>query len=451
MTPDFTELGIRIPEVLLPAPNVDLKKWAVVACDQYTAQREYWEQVSGLVGEAPSTLKIIYPEVFLGKEDPQTRIKNIHRTMRQYLENNVLVSKGPGFIYVERKISGSKSRKGLIVAIDLECYDYRKGARTLVRATEGTVLERIPPRVKIREEAPVELPHIMVLLDDPEGEVIQPLAGAKNEMELAYQTELMMNGGEIKGYQIRDSRLMNGIFQSLKKLADGERFKKRYGTADDNVLLYAVGDGNHSLATAKAVWEQLKRDKPAAVLSNHPARLAMVELVNVYDPGLCFEPIHRVVFHVNTEDILNSMTEYYRDLGGGLARQKFSSRESLLQALPEMRLHSGGSHIIEYVTKDDNGIVEIKNPLQNLEVGSLQTFLDVYADSHREVEIDYIHGDEVVTRLGSEPGNIGFYLPAMDKRELFKTVITDGALPRKTFSMGEAEEKRFYMECRKII
>ncbi len=450
MTPDFGELGIGIPEVLLPAPNVDLKKWAVVACDQYTAQRDYWEQVSGLVGEAPSTLKIIYPEVFLGKEDPQTRIGNIHRTMREYLENNVLVSKGPGFIYVERQISVAKSRKGLMTALDLECYDYRKGSRTLVRATEGTVLERIPPRVRIREEAPIELPHIMVLIDDPEGEVIQSLASAKNEMELAYQTELMMNGGEIKGYQIRDSRLMNGIFQSLKKLADGERFKKRYGTADDNVLLYAVGDGNHSLATAKAVWEQLKRDNPAAALSNHPARFAMVELVNVYDPGLCFEPIHRVVFQVNTEDILNSMTEYYRGLGRDLVRRKFSSRELLLEALPEMRLHFGGSHIIEYVTEEDNGIVEIKNPLQNLEVGSLQTFLDVYADSHREVEIDYIHGDEVVKRLGCEPGNIGFYLPAMDKRELFKTVITDGALPRKTFSMGEAEEKRFYMECRKI-
>ncbi len=451
MTPDFGELGIGIPEVLLPAPNVDLKKWAVVACDQYTAQRDYWEQVSGLVGEAPSTLKIIYPEVFLGKEDPQTRIGNIHRTMREYLGNNVLVSKGPGFIYVERQISGAKSRKGLMTALDLECYDYRKGSRTLVRATEGTVLERIPPRVKIREEAPIELPHIMVLLDDPDGEVIQPLAEAKNEMELVYQTELMMNGGEIKGYQIRDPRLMSGIFQSLKKLADGERFKKRYGTADDNVLLYAVGDGNHSLATAKAVWEQLKRDNPAAALLNHPARFAMVELVNIYDPGLCFEPIHRVVFHVNTDDILNSMTEHYRSLGAGFTWQRFSSRESLVEALPEMRLHSGGSHIIEFVTKDDNGIVEIKNPLQNLEVGSLQTFLDVYADSHREIEIDYIHGDEVVTRLGSMPGNIGFYLPAMDKRELFKTVITDGALPRKTFSMGEAEEKRFYMECRKII
>ncbi len=451
MTPDFAELGIEIPEVLLPAKNADLKKWAVVACDQYTAQPDYWEQVSSFVGDAPSTLKLIYPEIFLGKEDAKTRIYNIHRNMQEYLENNILTSKGPGFIYVERQTSKTKSRKGLMVALDLECYDYRKGSQTLVRATEGTVLERIPPRVKIREEAPIELPHIMVLIDDPDQEVIQPLAAGINEMEQVYQTELMMDGGRVTGYQIQSSQMMNGIFQGLKKLADKERFKTRYGTANDNVLLYAVGDGNHSLAAAKAVWEQIKQNNPSAAHSNHPARFAMVELVNIHDSGLCFEPIHRVVFHVNTENFLNSMSEHYRKLGSGFVYQKYSCRELLSKSLPELRHRFRGSHITEFVTKDDCGIIEIKNPLQNLEVGSLQSFLDVYADSHREVQIDYIHGDEVVTQLGSEPGNIGFYLPAMEKSDLFKTVIADGALPRKTFSMGEAEEKRFYMECRKII
>lgn len=451
MTFDFTELGIQIPEVLLPAESVDLKKWAVVACDQYTAQPDYWEQVANFVGDAPSTWKLIYPEIFLGKEDPQIRIKNIHRNMKEYLDHRILVSKGPGFIYVKRQTSKAKSRKGLMVSLDLECYDYRKGAQTLVRATEGTVLERIPPRVKIREEAPIELPHIMVLIDDPDCGVIEPLETSIQEREPVYQTELMMEGGRVTGYPIQNSQLMSGIFQGLKKLADKERFKTKYGMPNDNVLLYAVGDGNHSLATAKAVWEQIKQNNPNASLSAHPSRFAMVELVNVHDPGLCFEPIHRVIFDVNVDDLLKTMSEYYIKLGSGFVCKKFSCRESLSRQLPELRHNSKGSHIIEFVTKDDCGIVEIKKPSQNLEVGSLQTFLDVYADSHREVQIDYIHGDEVVTKLGSEPGNIGFYLPVMDKSELFKTVITDGALPRKTFSMGEAEEKRFYMECRKII
>lgn len=451
MISDFAALGIQIPEILLPAQNVDLKKWAVVACDQYTAQPDYWQQVSSLVGDAPSTWKLIYPEVYLGKENAKTIIHTIHQNMRDYLTNNTLVSKGPGFIYVERRTSKTKSRKGLMVALDLECYDYRKGSHTLIRATEGTVLERIPPRVKIRAEALIELPHIMVLIDDPDQEVIAPLTANLTKMEPVYQTDLMMNGGQVTGYQVTDPQWVEGIFRGLKKLADKERFQKRYETADDNVLLYAVGDGNHSLATAKAVWEQIKQGNPAMGLTHHPARYALVELVNIHDPGLCFEPIHRVVFHAEVDDFLLAMGEYYRNLGCGFSSQKYSCHEAILQLLPELRRQVKGSHFIEYGTRLHCGIIEIKNPLQNLEVASLQTFLDVYADTHQKLQIDYIHGDEVVTRLGLEPGNIGFYLPVMDKSDFFKTVIADGALPRKTFSMGEAEEKRFYMECRKII
>lgn len=450
MKPDFASLGIKIPQILLPNKRVDLGKWSVVACDQYTSQPEYWEQVATLVGDAPSTWRLIYPEVYLGKEDGTARIQKIHSTMHEYLQNNILIPLNPGFIYVDRRTSQAPSRKGLMVALDLECYDYQKGAQTMIRATEGTVIERIPPRVKIREKAPIELTHIMILIDDPEQGVIEPLAANSAKLNEVYRTDLMMNGGQVTGYLVEDQQLLEGIFNGLQKLAAKEYYQQKYGAESGEVLLYAVGDGNHSLATAKAVWEQMKQSCDMAELMNHPARYALAELVNIHDPGLCFEPIHRVVFHVQTEELLQAMHDYYQILGCPFTYRSFPCREELLQSLPALRRQAEDTHIIEFVTATGCGIIEIQKPLQNLAVGTLQTFLDVYAVNNGMVEVDYIHGDQVVTELGSQPGNIGFYLPDIEKSALFKTVITDGVLPRKTFSMGEAEEKRFYLECRKI-
>jgi hypothetical protein len=447
---DFASLGIHIPEILLPNKQVDLAKWSVVACDQYTSQPEYWEKVSALVGQSPSAFNLIYPEVYLGREDGTKRIKDIHLKMREYLQNNTLIPQGAGFIYIDRQTAHVPSRKGLIVALDLECYDYQKGSQTLIRATEGTVLDRIPPRVKIRTEAPIELPHIMVLIDDPQQLVIEPLAANLSKLTKMYQIDLMMNGGQIAGYQVNDQQLIDGIFKGLQALAAKEGYQQKYGVQSGEVLLYAVGDGNHSLATAKAVWEQMKQNGNVVALENHPARYALVELVNIHDPGIQFEPIHRVVFHVKSDEMFNAMKNFYQQLGSGFTYQNYHSHQEILEVLPNLRRQNQGAHIVEFITATDCGIIEVQKPLQNLEVGTLQSFLNDYTVNNSKIEVDYIHGDEVVTELGSKIGNIGFYLPPMEKSAFFKTVIVDGVLPRKTFSMGEAEEKRFYMECRKI-
>ncbi len=431
----LSQLGVHIPEIMLPEKNTDLNKWAVVACDQYTSEHEYWKEVEVLTKGYPSTLNIIFPEVYLEDGDSDVRISSINSTMKSYIEDRVLTGLDGCFILVDRKTSHAESRKGLMVALDLECYDYNKGSNTLIRATEGTVLDRLPPRIKIRQNATIELPHIMVLIDDPEKTVIEPLAEKSAQLEKLYDFELMMNGGHIKGYKVDGENDLQAISDALSKLAQKEVFCNKYNVDNTkDILLFAVGDGNHSLASAKGHWENLKKCLTPEEQKNHPARYALVELVNVHDEGLVFEPIHRVLFNVNAEDLLNEF-------------KAFSSNRS-----NEGHNCTSGcaAHKFEYISSAGRGSVTIENPVSNLEVGTLQSFLDYYIKEHSQVKIDYIHGEEVVTKLGSQEGNMGFYLPAMNKTDLFKTVILDGALPRKTFSMGEAEEKRFYLECRKI-
>lgn len=424
----FLNLGIQIPEIMLPQ-NVDLSKWAVVACDQYTSEPNYWKNVEICTEGSPSTLNIIFPEVYLEDGDTDDRINIINKNMENYISDNIISSIGKGFIYIDRQTSHAKSRKGLMVALDLECYDYTKGSNTLIRATEGTVIERLPPRIKIRQNAAVELPHIMVLIDDPNKTIIEPIAQKAETLEKLYDFELMMDGGHIKGYKVSSDEDLSDIAKALSSLCDKDMFSSKYSISKDkDVLLYAVGDGNHSLASAKGHWENVKKSIPVEQQKNHPARFALVELVNVHDDGLVFEPIHRVLFNVDANDLLQSFKDFYKSTGTS---------------------HSMG-HTFKYITSSGEGSIVIDSPISNLEVGTLQIFLDSYLKSHSDVKIDYIHGEDVVTRLGSQQGNIGFYLPAMDKQDLFKTVILDGALPRKTFSMGEAEEKRFYLECRKI-
>ena len=407
-------------DILIPQ-NVDFKKWSVVACDQYTSQPEYWKEVEDFVLDAPSTLKITFPEVYLSEGDK--RIEKINKTMDEYLNADIFTKLPKSLIYVERTIN-SKVRKGIIGAIDLEEYDFTKGSESQVRATEGTVLERIPPRVKIRENAPLELPHVMILIDDKDRDIIEALAEKKAQFKKIYDFELMQNSGHLEGYLIPED-MADEIIKKLDLLASSKSFETRYKISDKKPLTYAVGDGNHSLATAKTCWENLKKTLSADEISNHPARYALCELENIHDDALEFEPIHRVVFDVDPEELLKELKNFY-EISDTPTEQS-----------------------IRYITKDQEGELFIKNPKSKLTVGTLQIFLDEYLKDHKG-SIDYIHGDDVCKNLGKNAGNIGFILPPMEKSQLFTGVIADGALPRKTFSMGEAFEKRFYLEAKLI-
>lgn len=437
----FAKLGVNVPSVLLPNKNIDLTRWATVACDQYTSQPDYWQKVEKLVGTSPSTLRLTYPEIFLEEPDKEERIAKINEAMKKYLSENIFSQEPPGFVYVERTVGG-KTRKGLILALDLEKYDYNKGSQALIRATEGTVLSRIPPRVQIRQNAPIELPHIMVLIDDPDKQIIEPLSEKTGELKKFYDFELMMDGGHVRGFKVDDENLLTQILTGFEKLVNPQVFKSKYGLSTEQaVLLFAMGDGNHSLATAKTCWENLKTTLSEEEKQNHPARFALVEIVNIYDDGLVFEAIHRVVFGTKIEDLFNKMVEFFKQ-SGTVCEISENSAASL--STPNLQ-------VIPFIGSQKRGTITITNPKFNLAVGSLQAFLDEYLKQNSEIKIDYVHGDKIVEDLSSEAGNIGFFLPAMNKMDFFKTVVLEDALPRKTFSMGEANEKRYYLEARKIV
>ena len=435
----YPDIGIQIPQILFPKKGTDLSKWAVIACDQFTSEPEYWRKVESLVGDEPSTYNLILPEVYLEKPGEERRIKFIQDKMRYYLQNNVLVQR-EGLIYVERTMDG-KTRHGLMLCLDLECYDFTKGSTSLIRATEGTIVERLPPRMKIRTGAALEVPHILVLIDDPEGTVIKPVEKAKAGLEKVYDFDLMLGSGHLTGYAISEA-LEGQIVASLRRLADPEAFAAKYGLSQENpVLLFAMGDGNHSLATAKAVWERMKPE----VGLDHPARYALIELENVHDAGLEFEPIHRVLFGLRKELFACLKSTF----GADILYSPVADTDELINAVDQAQ---GPRHVIGLVGGGAKfGLFEIANPSSNLPVGTLQAFLDGFMNENGADRLDYIHGGESLCKLGAQPGNAGFYVPGIHKSDLFKTVILDGVLPRKTFSMGEANEKRFYMEARKII
>lgn len=441
------ELGVDIRSILLPKKGTDMKKWAVVACDQYTSEPEYWHQVDEFVGDAPSALRLIFPEVYLEREDPEAkekRISHINRSMCGYLDNGTFTEINNSMIYVERTTLHGKTRKGLVFAIDLENYDFSKGSESLTRATEGTILDRLPPRIRIREKACLEVPHIMMLIDDPNAGTIEPLSSCKDRMKRLYSFDLMMNGGHIEGYQVDDEALLEGIFQSLMVLKSRDTFSKKYDVDPSlTPFLFAAGDGNHSLATAKSCWEQLKKSLSDSEKETHPARFALVELVNVHDDGLVFEPIHRLLFQVKPTNLLTSFMKFYAEKG----LQSGFEYVSELKNIPGNR---PTHHVIPFVHGTKTGYLWVDKPSNTLDTGTLQCFLDDYLKANPGVEIDYVHGDDVVEKLGRIDDNMGFILSPMDKGDLFKTVLLEGALPRKTFSMGEAEEKRFYLECRSI-
>ncbi len=412
-----TKTAFSAADILLPNEQAMSDAWAVCACDQYTGEPAYWAETERIAGTKPSALRLILPELYLEEADVADRIAGIQDTMRKYLADGVFTEYQNAMVYVERIQSDGKMRAGLVGKIDLEQYDYSKGSVSPVRATEATVPERIPPRMRIRRGAPLELPHIMILLDDTKKTVIEPLAELKDSMKLLYDTKLMQGGGSIKGWLV-PAEQQSRIIAALEALGAQ--------SGDANPLVYAMGDGNHSLATAKAFYEEWKAANPGADTENAPARYALAELVNLHSPALEFEAIHRILNQVNAEKLLADMTAALDLRTDADAAQKFT--------------------VICNGTKQTYAICK---PTSNLTVGSVQGFLDQWLKENGG-KIDYIHGADVVEKLAAEKDSLGILLPDMQKSELFPTVIKDGALPRKTFSMGHAADKRFYMECRRI-
>lgn len=418
------KIPFKKANILLPK-SCDMTKWSVVACDQYTSEPAYWKDVEKIVGTAPSTLRLTLPEIYLEDNDVEERIKKINSNMDELVTNDFFKEYKDSLIYLERTQADGKVREGLIGMVDLEDYSYEKGSTTLIRATEKTVIERIPPRVKVRENAKLELPHIMILIDDDKKEIIESLKKKVTEKEKVYDFDLMKNGGHIKGYVLKDKDA-DETLAKLEKLADKDLFNRKYGLTDKEVLLFAMGDGNHSLATAKACYENLKKTMSEEEYLNNPARYALVELVNLHSPALEFEAIHRVLFNVDVKGLFTELEKFY-----DISYEKTTGQK------------------VDFVTSEKEETIWIKNPKSNIPVGSLQLFLDEYLKTH-EGKIDYVHGEDVTKELGRKVGNVGFILEAMSKNELFKTVTLDGALPRKTFSMGHSNDKRYYLEARKI-
>lgn len=441
-------LGVSVPELVLPAPGTDLAKWAVVACDQYSSERAHWDGIAELVGTAPSTLNLIFPECYLEDPDKAERVRRIQQTMESYIDKGVVRGAGKGFVLVERRTPFSAlPRKGLVIAVDLEAYRYGKGVTTMIRPTEGTIVERLPPRMEIRRGAPLELPHIMLLIDDPKRTVIEPLYARMGSLPQLYDFELMQGAGRLRGALVSGQAELEAVASALEVLADSEAYEKRYGKSD--VLLFAVGDGNHSLATAKAIWEETKAAGAGdPTIMDHPARYAMVELVNIYDEGLPFHPIHRVLFKVDEDALLYDLAAagaVFEPMPWEVAVVKTDEPEG------DTKGNALGEHRFALASGKRSGLLRVRQPAAKLAAGTIQAVLDAHLAAHPGTAIDYIHGTESLETLARQPGNLGLYLPPIDKSSFFGTVIRDGVMPRKTFSMGEAPEKRFYVEARRIV
>lgn len=416
----FEECGFLPAEIILPNDGINMNKWSVIACDQYTSNQKYWDGVENIVNDAPSALRLVLPEIYLNSPDSSDRIKRINQTMEDYLENGTLKSTEPCYIFVLRTLPDGSVRKGIVGMIDLEMYDFSKDSKSKIRPTEGTIADRIPPRLRIRENASMELPHVMVLIDDEEKDIIESLCEKTDTLEKLYDFDLMQNAGHLIGYKI-DGQLAEEIAQKLCKFADKSYFGNKYNCPEKDVLQYAVGDGNHSLATAKSFYMMNPNEK---------SRYALCELVNLHDSSLVFEAIHRTVFNTDTDKLITALFNEYPN-----AKNEVSD-------LPN-------AHNIEIYVNGEKQYFSLENPPYKLTVATLQTFLDKYLKDNAG-EIDYIHGEDECIELSKNRGAISFILPAMKKTELFAAVIKDGALPRKTFSMGDADTKRFYTEARKI-
>ena len=400
---------VKAPHIYLPRKGVDMSKYSVIACDQYTSNLEYWNSLKEYVGNSVSTFHMIYPEAYLENTDGESYINNINKNINKYLTNNDLVDIGESFILVERVTSYGVRRLGLVISVDLEDYSYERGSKATIKASEATIVERIPPRLKIRKDAPIELPHILLLFDDKEKSIVEPLYNQRESLEKVYDFELNKDGGHIRGYKVNSTDEVIKKFDAL--------FSK-----NNNGLLFIVGDGNHSLATAKAHWDLIKKGLSAEEIASHPARFALVEVNNLYDDGIIFEPIHRILFNVEKSflDELKKVTDgdfisftYSKEFG----RQELRMNKNAPQA---------------YKT--------------------IQSFLDEYLNHHPETKIDFIHDeDELIMTADKNPESIAIAMPALTKDDLFDYIASDLVLPRKSFSMGHASEKRYYLEAKKIV
>jgi hypothetical protein len=464
-------LGTAIPEISLPRDDVDLQKWAVIACDQFTQDRSYWGDVKKIAGPSPSTLNLIFPEIYLEDPSREARITGIRQAMKSYLKEGVLAPPRQGCVYIERSTPHHQCRRGLVLAIDLEAYDWTPSSRTLIRSSEGTVPERLLPRMEIRRGAPLETPHILLLIDDDEDTLLPGLGERAKLRGPCYDTPLMAGAGRVSGWFLDRETDWAYLTEGLEKLC--RRAEIRYagrsphtdssrtphpgaaptqtGNSEERPFLYAVGDGNHSLATAKAVWEEYKKAHTGEPgLGEHPARWVLAEVENLYDPGIDFEPIHRLIFGAQFEEVL----EILKGLPG------FSSRpvdktEELSQSIADSPV--GGNR---YGLISGNRRLVIETSATGIATERLQPLLDAFIRENKGLSIDYIHGEEELFRLAGAGGSrpavgekpvTGLLLPPVKKAGLFQTVANSGPLPRKSFSMGEAEEKRFYLECRKLF
>jgi hypothetical protein len=432
------QTGFRLPRLCLPRPDVDLFKWAVVACDQYTSEPDYWRRVAAEVGDAPSTLHLIFPEVFLGSADAPARIQRIQQTMRRYLDDGLLHER-EGAIYVERTV-GQRTRRGLMLELDLEHYDFGRSSTSLIRPTEGTMVERLAPRIEVRRGAELEVPHILVLIDDPAHTVIEPIGAARGSLQKLYETDLMLGGGRVAGYGVGGVQIDRAV-SALRALGSPQAFAARYGVPPDTPpMLFAVGDGNHSLATAKSLWDAVK----GSLGMNHPSRYALVEVENIHDPALDFAPIHRLLFDVTT-DVRQALADAF---GSRLSCTDMPSAAAMRQRVQSA---DGTRHAAGLIGPGARfSVIEIADPPSTLAVGTLQPFLDGFIGRGGARDVDYVHGDDVLERLATHDGNAGIHLAAVSKSDLLRMVVREGPLPRKTFSMGEAHEKRFYVEARRI-
>lgn len=418
-------VGLRIPEILLPAASVDLKKFAVIACDQYTSEPEYWEAVEGLVGDSVSSLHLIYPEIYLEEKDKAQRIIRIQNKMREYLKRGEIVSQSsPGVILVRRTMASGLVRTGFVIWIDLDSYEYKPNSDALCRATEKTIESRIPPRLEIRKDASIELPHVLVLIDDPTHSVISASLVSESKFPKVYDFDLMMDSGHLEGRFVADPEILANLIDSIAKLHKPGK------------MLFAVGDGNHSLATAKTHWENLKREKG---ISDHPARYALVEIQNLHDPALHFEPIHRILWDCDAEALVQGLAR------GGVVEWQEAAYRGVARSTDQEAI---GVHLVDKHGNHKRGVIRFPEAKKALALATLTDFIDAFLKEHKEAKIDYVHGMNVVEKIKE---GVAFILPNIHKDDLFRIVEADGVLPRKTFSMGSADEKRFYLEAKSIV
>ncbi len=431
----FSTLALKPADILLPKSSVDLSKWAVIACDQFTSEPEYWKQVEEYVGEDASTLHLIFPEVYLEDGNKEERIAHIDQMMERYLKEGIFQSYPNTFLLVHRTTSLGHSRWGLMAALDLEQYDYSKESKSLIRATEGTILSRIPPRKEIRKNALLEIPHIMVLIDDKKKEIIETLYAKRDQLRKVYETKLMQEGGTIEGFLVEKK-------EDLALVATG--FEHLFDALDpNNPILFAMGDGNHSLATAKSCWEDKKATLTEEERKSDPARYCLVEIENIHDDGLTFEPIHRLLFHIDFETFCEAIEQF--SSGGRV--EKISSFDALCKSVNDEKIEG---QKFGYVDSDGPKLFVLENPECAIAAGTIQKVIDLLSNEGK-VGVDYVHGTGIVRKMACENGNAGIILPDISKQTFFETVKHDKAFPRKTFSMGEAREKRYYLEARKIV